>query len=202
MRFFWALALCAAAMCSQSARIDAAAIILNFDDLSVGEPVPDGYMGITFDLGQMGFEGRTGRAIVADESTGARPGTPPNCIINEWGVRQLDFTASSGRFNFYGAVVASYGKVASLQAPMIGFVGFRDGKTEYLSPGFIITDKPGIASVSFLDVDMVEIVAANGATGDCGWYSLDHLMYEPVPEPSSLMVLGAPLMILLVRKRT
>ncbi len=114
-------------VCCASAAL-AAPITLDFDDLPVGQEVPAGYMGITFDLGRLGFDGHTGRAVVADASLGGRPGTPPNCIINEWGVRQLDFTSSSGLFNFYGAVVARYGLLPSQQAPLIGFVGFRKGK--------------------------------------------------------------------------
>ncbi|MEI6913992.1 MAG: hypothetical protein WCL39_02555 [Armatimonadota bacterium] len=184
-RFLAALLL---SCCAQP--LHATVVTLNFDDLAAQTYVPNDYMGITFELGQLGFANNTGHAAVITSDQGGRPATPPNCMINEWGVRQLGFTASSKRFNFLGAVFSRYGDVASMQAPLVGFVGYRNGKQVGQTPGYQITNTPSFAPVYFVDVDYVLIVAANGPVGSAGWYCMDNLSYEPVPEPSTAIVLA------------
>lgn len=168
----------------------ASKVTLSFEDLSPYQRIPASYGGVNWEMGVAGYQNRSGYATAIGMAQGARASSGQIAIVNEWGVRQLGFTFDSGLAHFHGAYFAVHGKVESQMAPLIGFVGYRKGKTVYLSQLLQPTTVPTFLPANFKNVDRVEIIAAAGSNGSGGWYNMDDLTYTPVPEHASVVILG------------
>jgi|GEM_PF-2397061 len=198
------LLICLALLAPAAARADASLVVVGFDDLPPLTLVPTHYGGIIWDMGTGGFMGRDGHATVKSAADGAAIKSPPNAMVNEWGVTRIVIRFEAGVVDFHGAFFAKDTAFLQQAAPFVGFVGFRteDDPVPYLA-AMANSEKLANLAVDFRGVVKVQITAAAGPSPlGGGYYNMDDLSYTPlIPEPTSLVALGGAMASLALRRR-
>lgn len=200
-----ALLVCSGIACCAGGQVPAP-VLVTFDDLTPGQPVPYLYKGIYWPVGTDGIGGLEGRPYVVDKlANGSPPRSKPNVMINQWGVRRINIRFESGLARFYGGWFMSPDMPQSQGAMLVAFLGFRNGKVVGASPTLAPSSKPAFLAYSSPTlVDEIQITSATTWPDSKRWYNLDNLLYTPVPEPGSgvaLAMFGAGYAAAVVRRR-
>lgn len=152
-----------------------AVVTVDFDDLSGYEQLFY-YAGITWDSGLLDwYGGYQGGWNTNDNPSYAPPVSPPNYVFNFYGAIDPGFTFDE-RVHFYGAWFVK--TTAGNGAPdAVRCVGYLDGSPQYYSDWLNLTYSSQYLTADFPMVNRV-VVEMLGM----GWFAMDDLSYEPIPE--------------------
>lgn len=175
----------AAAACVCFAPLQASAIVINFDDLAYSATVTGtNYAGLTWEKGNAGYSGNVG-FWGAPRSDSSYPNTQPHNLINYWGSTFIGI-GFNRLVNVNGAFFAAQGAVSSW-TKQVRVHGYRSGIETATTNWFKDIDAhPDWFAINLSNVDRIVIESTPVNSGG-GWYGMDDLTYEPVPEPSSIL---------------
>lgn len=177
------------------------AVVLNFDDLdpTVHYSVPDGYGGFDWSLERYGGQGSNEWRLWSDENAPSASNVAATyCDGYYVGI------SSSSDFDFNGAYFSifrdeGYGQEAS----NITLAGFNDGVMVAAPVTLSLSLPYAWSAVNLLNIDMLTVTPGAVAYNpyavypsgyfeyDGGWFAMDNFTYnEPVPEPSTIFLMG------------
>jgi hypothetical protein len=172
------------------------AVVLNFDALSPTMTLTNSsYGGLTWEAGNPGGFGNQGYWLV---DANGFPHSGRHYAINAWGCSLLGI-GFQGLVNVNGAYFAQQG--AYYHTTGVRVHGYRFGTEVEVTDWFTDIDTHSDwFAMNLYNVDRIVVEAIPVYQGG-GGYEMDDFTYEPVPEPSSLLLLGSGALCLLGRRR-
>lgn len=162
----------------------AKAVVINFDDLSSGSPIPNGYQGFNWD----NFYTLSGSQYVP---SGYNNGTVsnPNVAYNAYGF-PASVSINNSQFDFNSAYLTS----AWNNGLNIVVEGFLNGVTKYSQTVTVDSTSATLFNFNFLGIDNLRFTSFGGINagyfGSGEHFALDNFTYNQsanVPEPVTIL---------------
>lgn len=179
--------------------IEGMCVVITFDDIAPSVLTGTGYAGLYWEPGGPGYQGNLGYWLVDSASS---PPSGRGYVVNAYGSTLLGI-GFPGRVNVSGAYFWVGGNP-------IGWTtgarvhGYRSGAEVAVTDWFTDMDTQyDWFAMNLNDVDRIVVESVPVNQGG-GWYHMDDLTYEPIPEPSALVALAVgvlPLGAALMRRR-
>lgn len=173
--------------------------VITFDDLGDNITLTNSdYMGLVWEEGNAGFGGNIGFWKIPT-ALGSRPHSFPRCLTNSWGCTQIGISFPVP-VNVKGSYVSAQGSTASWTSAIRAH-GFLAGNQVATTSWFIdINESPDWFEMDLTNIDRIVIESIPVNNGG-GWYGLDDLTFEAVPEPGCSLLIGAIMPVLLLSRR-
>lgn len=174
------------------------ATILNFEDLSHRQDISgSSYHDINWEFGNAGEFSIVGSWMCPDPTDSLHdyfnfPHSGTHNLCNKWGCSEIGFQFPVETFELgvivAGAYFAVQGHIDSW-ASVIQAIGYKDDQQVWATEPFIVTVTPQWLAMGPTAVDKVLIISSPGYGSDYGWFGMDDLTFEEVPEPITLLLL-------------
>ncbi|NIA20440.1 MAG: PEP-CTERM sorting domain-containing protein [Anaerolineaceae bacterium] len=177
----------------------AAPVVVDFDDLSYSYVLTgSGYAGLTWEAGNAGYQSNPGRWITPTD-TNDYPHSLPHNAINAWGCTLIGIGFPQP-VDVLGAYFAAQG-VSSGWTSGVRVHGYLGGNPVGTTGWFNdIDDVADWFAIGLSNVDRIVVESVPISLGG-GWFGMDDLTYNVVPEPATLSLLGLGIAGLVARKR-
>ncbi len=175
------------------------AVTLDFEDLASDTVLTGaGYAGLTWEWGNNGYEGNQGYWMVP-VSLDSYPYSGEKNAINAWGCTLIGI-AFPVNVNVLGAYFAAQGDEDSW-TDAVRVHGYRNASEVAVTGWFTDIDtQPDWLQMNLNNVDRIVIESVPVIEGG-GWYGMDDLTFELVPEPTTLTVFALTGLALFMRYR-
>lgn len=171
---------------------------LTFDDLPRGANLTGTYYrGIFWEQGNGGYHGNLGGWGVP--TAASYPYSAPNDLINLWGSTLTGMRFPSA-VNVQGAYFSVQGDGTNNWTTGIRVHGYLNGAEVALTDWLLVpTPTPTWVPINLNDVDRIVIESQPRSDGG-GWFGMDNLTYQIVPEPGGVSLLSLALVCLVTRR--
>jgi hypothetical protein len=158
-------------------------VVVNFDDLADGYVLTgSNYAGLTWELGNNGYNNNQGSWGIPSYST-HYPYSEPQNAINLWGCTLLGIGFPT-QVDVSGAYFAGQGSEANW-TNKVRVHGYRNGSEIATTDWFTDIDShPDWFAMNLTQVDRI-VIESNPVWNGGGWYGMDNLTYD-VPEPATI----------------
>jgi hypothetical protein len=198
----WAIVLCLSCQTS--------AAILTFEDLNERQDISGtNRYDLFWEFGNQGAFSYTGSWGVPDypsepdENYYNSPHSGTKNISNSWGCTQISFRFPTNTFEHGAAVAGAYFAVQgylSNWAQAVQAKGYKDGEEVWTSSLLYLNTSPQWLAMSEIPVDKVIIFTIPKEGKNYGYFGMDDLTLEVVPEPITLLLLTLGTTLLRRRK--